>query len=45
MLLFPPFQIHAGNRLINAGYSFILDPPNDGEATVNGFLLLIQWVG
>lgn len=48
MLLFPPFQFHAGNgALLNMGYGFLFDPPELREravATVNTGMLLTQWL-
>lgn len=46
MLLFPPFRIVTKDVLpySNAGYSFILAPPNE-YATVDVATLLTQWVG
>lgn len=52
MLLFPPFLIKVNSeRAINMGYAFILTPParemtySSYIGSVNGKLLLIQWIG
>lgn len=48
-LLFPPFHFLRGDGIVmNYGYSFIFFPPNptgDTYATVDAFLLLVQWLG
>jgi len=42
MLLFPPFYLTFRGQNLNAGYSFILNPP--GMALVNTGMLLIQYL-
>ena len=42
MLLYPPFHFIAERATINRGYSFILDPPQSGMATINTIQLLLQ---
>ncbi|MGX9728576.1 MAG: hypothetical protein ACTFAK_15050 [Candidatus Electronema sp. VV] len=44
MLLFPPFQSVYETGTFNAGYGFLLAPPENGYAIVNLVLLLMQWV-
>jgi hypothetical protein len=45
MLLFPPFVLKTENIERNMGYSFILDPPKRGLASVNNMTLMVQWIG
>ncbi len=42
MIMFPPFCIIAPRGTYNAGYAFILNPPNSGYATVNSSMLSVQ---
>jgi len=45
MLGFPPFQRRFDGEVINCGYAFIFQPSCDGQGSVNGYLLLVQWTG
>jgi len=48
MIAYPPFHVVAKNSAVfNMGYGWIFDPPKRGyvTATVNTFMLLIQWIG
>lgn len=44
MLAYPPFQMEIKDGTFNAGYEWILNPPNKA-ALVNIKLLLTQWLG
>jgi hypothetical protein len=55
MIAFPPFQLITASKTINLGYGFILSPPNKWDyrfsppqpvyGSVNGIVLLVQFVG
>lgn len=51
MLAFPPFQVKIANVTYNMGYESIFSPPvkvkgwNRVEATVDVFMLMVQWMG
>jgi hypothetical protein len=42
MIMFPPFSVIRTGGIYNFGYAFILNPPNNGYATVNSSMLLVQ---
>lgn len=47
MIAFPPFHVIGQVTVYNMGYGWIFDPPERGNirASVNVFMLLIQWIG
>lgn len=45
MLAYPPFQVNYTNGIVfNMGYSWLFEPPQEGDAIVNVPMLLIQWI-
>jgi len=48
MQTYPPFHLVLANgAVLNMGYSWIFDAPKHGDmtATVNVFMLVVQWLG
>jgi hypothetical protein len=44
MAVFPPFQVHLADRTRSVGYAWIFSSPLDGAATIDGAMLIAQWV-